>query len=98
MSAEHPQPSLADVLSAVAKEHGDGAAYRVHKVACKIMWRRLIDANQRLIEAEIAGLRNLTGGGTAYRESQRRLDALFAERNRLSDAAYGKLPALEVRT
>lgn len=96
MSSEHPQPSLADLLSAIAAEHGEGAAHRAHKAAKKLMWRRLIAANQRAIEAEMLVLRNVTG--PALKETQRRLKALTAERNLFLDSAYGRLPGeLEAR-
>lgn len=96
MSAEVQQPSLADVLCAVAEELGSAGAKRVHKAACKLMWKRLIAANQREIEAETLGLRNATG--PALKATQRRLEALTAERNLFLDSAFGRLPGeLEAR-
>jgi hypothetical protein len=95
MGAENPQPSLADLLSAVANECGDGTAHRIHKAATRMMWKRLIGANQRAIEEQIARLRDVTGN--EYRETQTRLDSLFNERNRLSDAAFGRLTPIEAR-
>lgn len=95
MSADHPQPSLADLLSAVATELGAERAHRIHKSATKMMWKRLIADNQRAIEAEIERLRCVTG--VARRETQARMDALFTERGRMHTAAFGPMPALEAR-
>lgn len=96
MSAEHPQPSLADVLSAVAAELGDGAAHRIHRAACQLMWKRLIASNLGKIGANVASLRDARGAEHA--EIQRRLGALLLERERLHTAAYGQMPSpIEVR-
>lgn len=95
MSTADQEPSIADMLCAIAAEHGEGAAYRAHKAAKKLMWKRLIAANQAATTAEIAGLRNVTG--RAYVAAQKRIDVLFAEHERLREAAFGHLPPFEVR-
>lgn len=95
MNAEHPQPSLADLLSAVADELGTSGANRVYRAACRARWKRLIAANQAATVVEIAGLRN--AHGPAYIAAQKRIDALFAERKRMQDAAYGPMPEIEAR-
>lgn len=95
-ASNQPQPSLADVLCVIAKERGPDEAFRLERAARKAMWKRLIAANQSAIEIEVAGLRDVTG--SAYVAAQARIDALFAERNRMSDAAFGPMKPLEVRT
>jgi len=98
MSAvEQAQPSLADILSVVAKERGPDEAFRLERAARKLMFKRLIAANQNATERAIASLRD-AASASARLDIQTQLDRLFTEREQLSNAAYGPMPAFEVGT